>query len=57
MFWFAAGAEVTEGQGLFVVEDMQMQNEVQSPKAGKITELKATADQTVNAGEVLAVIE
>ena len=57
MFWFAAGAEVTEGQGLFVVEDMQMQNEVQAPKAGKITELKVTADQTVNAGEVLAVIE
>ena len=53
----ATGDEVTEGQGLFVVEAMKMQNEVQAPTAGKITELKATVGQTVNTGEVLAVIE
>ena len=55
MFRFAAAAEVTVGQGLFVVEAMQMQNEVQAPKAGKITELKVTADQTTAIGHILSV--
>jgi biotin carboxyl carrier protein len=53
----AVGDEVTEGQGLLVVEAMKMQNEVQAPRAGKVTDLKVTEGQTVNAGEVLAVIE
>ncbi len=53
----AAGDEVTEGQGLVVIEAMKMQNEVQAPKAGKVVELKVTAGQTVNAGEILAVVE
>ena len=53
----AAGAEVAEGQGILVVEAMKMQNEVQSPKAGKVTELKVIEGQTVNAGEVLAIVE
>ncbi len=53
----AAGDEVAEGQGLLVVEAMKMQNEVQAPKAGKVTELKVSEGQTVNAGEVLAIVE
>ncbi len=53
----AAGDEVAEGQGLVVVEAMKMQNEVQAPKAGKITDLKVTEGQTVNAGDVLAIVE
>ncbi len=53
----AAGDEVAEGQGLLVVEAMKMQNEVQAPKAGKVIELKVTEGQTVNAGELLAVVE
>jgi biotin carboxyl carrier protein len=52
-----AGDEVTEGQGLLVVEAMKMQNEVQAPKAGKVTEVKVTEGQTVNAGEVLVIVE
>jgi biotin carboxyl carrier protein len=52
-----AGDEVAAHQGVMIVEAMKMQNEVQSPKAGKITEIKVAEGQTVNAGETLAVIE
>jgi biotin carboxyl carrier protein len=53
----SAGDEVAARQGVLVVEAMKMQNEVQSPKAGKIAEIKVSEGQTVNAGDVLAVIE
>jgi biotin carboxyl carrier protein len=52
-----AGDEVAAHQGVLVVEAMKMQNEVQSPKAGKVAEIKVAEGQTVNAGEVLAVID
>jgi len=52
-----AGDEVAAHQGVMVVEAMKMQNEVQSPRAGKIAEIKVTEGQTVNAGETLAVID
>src|SRR6266542_3114163 len=48
---------VAARQGVLVVEAMKMRNEVQSPKAGKIAEIKVSEGQTVNAGDVLAVIE
>ena len=51
------GAEVKAGQGLVIVEAMKMQNEMKSPKDGIITELQAQAGQTVNGGDVLAVVE
>ncbi|MGE0130299.1 MAG: biotin/lipoyl-containing protein [Blastocatellales bacterium] len=53
----SAGDEVAAHQGVLVVEAMKMQNEVQSPKAGKVAEIKVAEGQTVNAGEILAVIE
>jgi biotin carboxyl carrier protein len=40
-----------------VVEAMKMQNEMKSPKAGVVTTLNARVGETVNAGEVLAIIE
>lgn len=51
------GDEVSANQGVLVVEAMKMQNEVQSPKAGKVAEIRVEEGQTVNAGETLAVIE
>jgi biotin carboxyl carrier protein len=51
------GAEVDAQQGVLVVEAMKMQNEVSSPKAGRVAELRVREGQTVNAGEVLAVID
>lgn len=51
------GDSVEAGQGLVVVEAMKMQNEMKSPKAGLVVEVKTRADATVAAGEVLMVIE
>ena len=51
------GAQVETGTGILVVEAMKMQNEMKSPKAGKLVSISAAAGATVNAGEVLAVVE
>lgn len=51
------GDEVAAEQGLLVVEAMKMQNEVLAPKAGKVIEVRVREGQTVNAGEVLAIVE
>jgi biotin carboxyl carrier protein len=53
----AAGDTVEQGQGLIVVEAMKMQNEMKSPKAGRVAEIKTKAEATVAPGEVLMVIE
>jgi biotin carboxyl carrier protein len=52
-----AGSVVEAGDPVVVVEAMKMQNEMKSPKAGTVTTLNAREGETVNAGEVLAVIE
>ena|SRR5579864_4328214 len=51
----AAGQQVSAGQGLLVIEAMKMQNEIRSPKSGTVEKL-AREGQTVNAGEVLAIV-
>ena len=51
-----AGDDVEAGQGLFVMEAMKMQNEVKSPKQGKVERISAREGQVANAGEVLGVI-
>ena len=53
----STGDEVLANQGVLIVEAMKMQNEVLSPKAGKVAEIRVTEGQTVNTGETLAVIE
>ena len=53
----SAGDEVAANQGVLIVEAMKMQNEVLSPKAGKVAEIRVVEGQTVNASEILAVIE
>jgi len=52
----AAGDPVEAGQGIVVVEAMKMQNEMKSPRAGKVLSLSAREGATVAAGEVLATI-
>jgi len=53
----AQGAEVTEGQGLVVVEAMKMENELKSPKAGKVLEVFAKEGSTVEANAKLLSVE
>ena len=52
-----AGDEVAAGEGVVVVEAMKMQNEIKSPKAGRVLEVRVTQGATVNANQVLAVVE
>lgn len=51
------GDEVTEQQGVIVIEAMKMQNELKSPKAGRVMKVAASSEATVNAGEVLVIVE
>jgi biotin carboxyl carrier protein len=52
-----AGAAVEKGAGVLVVEAMKMQNEMKSPRAGVILSVNVKPGDTVNAGDVLAVLE
>ncbi len=51
------GDVVESNQGILVVEAMKMENEIKSPKVGKVVEVKVVAGQTVEKGELMAVIE
>ena len=51
------GAEVEAGTEIVVVEAMKMQNAMKTPRAGVVTAINAKTGETVNAGEVLAVVE
>jgi biotin carboxyl carrier protein len=51
------GEEVSAHQGVVVVEAMKMENEVKSPKAGRVAEIKIAAGQTVEKGALLVIIE
>jgi biotin carboxyl carrier protein len=51
-----AGDKVVLKQGLLVVEAMKMQNEIRSPKSGTVERLLVNEGQTVNAGEILAIV-
>jgi len=53
----AAGTAVKKGDGIIVVEAMKMQNEMKSPKDGLVKEIRVSKTDTVNAGQILAVIE
>ena len=51
------GEQIDAGSGIMVVEAMKMQNEMKSPKAGVVVALNVQTGATVNAGDVLAVVE
>ena len=50
------GEAVEAHQGVVVIEAMKMQNELKSPKAGIVVEMRVAHGDTVAAGDVLAVI-
>jgi len=51
------GDEVAARQGVVVVEAMKMENELRSPKAGRVKEVNVAAGTLVEAGRVLLVVE
>ncbi len=53
----APGTEVSEGQGVVIVEAMKMENEIPSPLDGVVKEIAVSEGQTVEEGDVLFVVE
>jgi biotin carboxyl carrier protein len=51
------GDEVVARQSVVVVEAMKMENELRSPKAGRVKNVQVAAGTSVEAGRVLVVIE
>lgn len=51
-----AGDSVRAGQAVVVVEAMKMQNELRAPRAGTVERLAVAAGQTIELGELLAVL-
>ncbi|MBP1605772.1 MAG: gcdC 2, partial [Acidobacteria bacterium] len=48
---------VAARQPLVVVEAMKMENELASPRAGRVREVVVSAGESVEAGRLLAVVE
>lgn len=53
----SAGAEVTVGQELCVLEAMKMKNTIRAPRAGRIAGVQVAAGQTVRHRDVLMAYE
>jgi biotin carboxyl carrier protein len=53
----AAGDSVERGDRLLVVEAMKMQNDVRTPRAGRIARVAVGPGQTVELRDVLVEIE
>jgi biotin carboxyl carrier protein len=51
------GDRIAARQGVIVVEAMKMENELRSPKAGKVKEVTVSPGTSVEAGRILVVIE
>jgi biotin carboxyl carrier protein len=49
--------QVVEQQGVVVLEAMKMQNEMRSPKAGRIRRVAVAVGDTVAAGDLLALVD
>ena len=53
----APGDEVDFRQPLIVVEAMKMENELSSPKAGRVKQVPVAVGESVEAGRLLVVVE
>ena len=53
----SVGDSVTEGQTLVIIEAMKVMNQIQSPRAGKVTRICVQNAEPVEFGQPLVVIE
>jgi biotin carboxyl carrier protein len=53
----AAGDTVQPGQGFIVMEAMKMENEIRSPRAGRVQAVAVREGQAVETGALLAILE
>ena len=51
------GTHVKQGQSLFTLMAMKMENDITAPRDGVVKEIKVKKDDNVNKGDVLAVME
>jgi biotin carboxyl carrier protein len=52
-----AGAAVKAGDPICVLEAMKMENEVTTPNAGEVVDLRVQPGDTVAAGQVIAIVK
>ncbi len=51
------GDRVQEGDTICMIESMKMENPILAPVSGVVTKLEFSVGQTVNAGDLAAIIE
>lgn len=51
------GAKVEQGQSLFTIMAMKMENDITTPRDGIVKEIRVKKNDNVNKGDVLAVLE
>jgi len=51
------GSDVKQGQSLFTLMAMKMENDITAPRDGVVKEINVKKNDNVNRGDVLAVIE
>lgn len=53
----APGDEVEAHQGLVILEAMKMENEIRSPRRGRVKAVRVQAGKAVNQGQTLVILE
>ncbi len=51
------GEKVKQGQSLFALMAMKMENDIAAPRDGTIKEIKVKKDDNLNKGDILAILE